>query len=138
MISLKVNGSEIKVPYADSFRTMLNGLPSTLFDIEETGRYTVLGANGTKQEITGRGPGTLNVLSAQGTSTPLQGDNLYMMDGGGKVRLATADAQFLFTGKGYGHGLGMSQWGARAMAEQGNDYRYILTYYYSGATIVKD
>lgn len=36
----------------------------------------------------------------------------------------------VFYGHGYGHGLGMSQWGAKAMAEQGFDFEAILTHYY--------
>ncbi len=42
---------------------------------------------------------------------------------------------FTFTGSGWGHGVGMSQWGARGMAEQGNNYEQILRYYYSGAAV---
>ncbi|MDI6727240.1 MAG: SpoIID/LytB domain-containing protein, partial [Smithellaceae bacterium] len=33
-------------------------------------------------------------------------------------------------GRGYGHGVGMSQWGAQVMAREGYSYREILTYYY--------
>jgi len=33
-------------------------------------------------------------------------------------------------GRGWGHGVGMSQWGAKKMAEEGWDYRKILGYYY--------
>ena len=36
---------------------------------------------------------------------------------------------------GYGHGVDMSQYGANAMAEEGADYREILTHYYSGVEI---
>ena len=42
---------------------------------------------------------------------------------------------FCFTTKGYGHGVGMSQWGAKAMAEQGADYAAILAHYYPGTTL---
>ncbi|HEX3032525.1 MAG TPA: SpoIID/LytB domain-containing protein [Bacillota bacterium] len=44
----------------------------------------------------------------------------------------------VFKGSGWGHGLGMSQWGARGMAEAGNDYRSILQYYYTGVTIAEN
>ncbi|WP_178139272.1 stage II sporulation protein D [Hathewaya proteolytica] len=37
--------------------------------------------------------------------------------------------------KGYGHGVGMSQWGAGAMAKEGVGYREILKHYYTGVTI---
>ncbi len=36
---------------------------------------------------------------------------------------------------GYGHGVGMSQYGARAMALEGADYKEILTHYYTGVEI---
>ncbi len=42
---------------------------------------------------------------------------------------------FNFTGSGWGHGVGMSQWGARGLAEQGRSASQILTHYYSGTTV---
>jgi stage II sporulation protein D len=39
-----------------------------------------------------------------------------------------------FSGRGYGHGVGLCQWGARGMAEQGYTARQILEFYYPGAT----
>ena len=38
-------------------------------------------------------------------------------------------------GRGFGHGVGMSQWGARALAERGADFRQILQHYYRGVQI---
>ena len=42
---------------------------------------------------------------------------------------------FSFTTRGYGHGVGLSQWGAKAMAEQGADYADILAHYYPGTQL---
>ncbi len=42
---------------------------------------------------------------------------------------------FTVSGRGNGHNLGMSQWGARGMAERGYTYDQILKYYYSGVTV---
>ena len=39
--------------------------------------------------------------------------------------------------KGYGHGVGMSQYGALGMAKKGFSYREILMHYYTGTTLVK-
>lgn len=39
------------------------------------------------------------------------------------------------TTKGYGHGVGMSQYGAKEMAEQGYSYREILNHYYTNVNI---
>ena len=40
------------------------------------------------------------------------------------------DDKFIFTVRGYGHGVGMSQYGAEYMAKQGASYREILDWYY--------
>ncbi len=49
------------------------------------------------------------------------------------VRLVPDDPpQVEFQGRGNGHGVGLSQWGARGMAEAGRRYQEILSYYYSG------
>lgn len=40
-----------------------------------------------------------------------------------------------FAGRGWGHGVGLCQWGARGMAMQGFGYRDILAHYYPGAEI---
>ena len=45
------------------------------------------------------------------------------------------DSNWIFTTKGYGHGVGMSQWGAKAMAEQGASYAEILAHYYPGTEL---
>ena len=37
--------------------------------------------------------------------------------------------------KGFGHGLGLSQWGARALANHGYNAAQILCYYYNGISI---
>jgi stage II sporulation protein D len=43
--------------------------------------------------------------------------------------------KYIFDGKGFGHGLGMSQYGAKGMAEAGNNYQDILEHYYQGAKV---
>ncbi len=40
-----------------------------------------------------------------------------------------------FKGRGSGHGVGLSQWGAKGMAEKGYSYREILEHYYPGTVI---
>ena len=45
------------------------------------------------------------------------------------------DNNIIFLCKGYGHGVGMSQWGANAMAKNGSKYNDILKHYYNGVDI---
>jgi stage II sporulation protein D len=42
---------------------------------------------------------------------------------------------FVFAGKGWGHGVGLCQVGAYGMAVRGQDYRTILSHYYTGVRV---
>ncbi|UFU00199.1 SpoIID/LytB domain-containing protein [Radiobacillus kanasensis] len=42
---------------------------------------------------------------------------------------------YTMKGKGFGHGVGMSQWGAQAMAESGKSYKEIIQFYFPGTRI---
>ena len=42
---------------------------------------------------------------------------------------------FVVRGHGWGHGLGMPQWGAFGLAKQGSTYDRILAYYYRGTQL---
>jgi stage II sporulation protein D len=54
----------------------------------------------------------------------------------GLVAAADGEAvKFKIRGKGYGHGVGMSQWGAYGYAKKGTGYRKIVRHYYSGTKI---
>ena len=61
-----------------------------------------------------------------------------------KLGLRSSDFSFeqlgsnvIVSTKGYGHGVGMSQYGALGMAKKGYSYRVILSHYYVGTTLVK-
>ena len=61
-----------------------------------------------------------------------------------KLGLRSADFEFekldngiKFKTKGYGHGVGMSQYGANGMAKNGSNYQTILKHYYKGVSISK-
>ena len=49
-----------------------------------------------------------------------------------------SDDEFTFVGGGWGHGTGMSQYGALGRAEAGHSYEDILAFYYEGATLATD
>jgi stage II sporulation protein D len=52
--------------------------------------------------------------------------------------LSASGSDYIVSGKGWGHNVGMSQWGARGMAEQGYTFDEILRYYYTGVDITGD
>ncbi|RZM75311.1 SpoIID/LytB domain-containing protein [Leptolyngbya iicbica] len=49
--------------------------------------------------------------------------------------ISVAGGQVQVRGRGFGHGIGMSQWGAHNMAQQGYTYQQILGHYYQGAQL---
>ena len=51
------------------------------------------------------------------------------------VSVTISGSTIRIDGRGYGHGLGMSQWGARSMALRGQPYYQILAYYYQGTAL---
>lgn len=51
--------------------------------------------------------------------------------------VSTTDTSITFHTQGYGHGVGMSQYGAKSMAENGSSYDEILLHYYTGTEVKK-
>lgn len=54
-----------------------------------------------------------------------------------KFQIVNKDNGVFLRGKGSGHGVGMSQWGANQMAKEGFHYTTILSHYYPGAVVTK-
>jgi stage II sporulation protein D len=51
---------------------------------------------------------------------------------------ATARAEYVIDGRGFGHGVGLSQYGAYGYAlNEGRDFRWILDHYYTGTTVAR-
>ena len=69
---------------------------------------------------------TIGGVSVSGPSVRLRSASFTVEAGDGKIT---------FYVTGYGHGVGMSQYGANAMAEAGSTWREILAHYYTGVTI---
>lgn len=94
-------------------------------------------------EVTERTPSLrVSTLAVHGNrgSVRLRGNDFRRMVGYETVKstlfaVAVDGAVAHFSGRGYGHGVGMSQWGAKGMAEQGYRADRILEYYYPGTTL---
>ncbi|MDQ6418605.1 SpoIID/LytB domain-containing protein [Paenibacillus sp. LHD-117] len=137
---LTVNGAKLGVSSPDALRSALGyggSLPSTKFDVEETGKVVIRGASGATSTRTDDSK-KLYVMGSGGKSAAYAQDHLFVLDGKGEVRAATKTPAFAFSGTGYGHGVGLSQYGAYSLAKQGYDYEYILKYYYNGITLAKE
>ena len=90
-------------------------------------------------KILSRSPGgramRVQFVSGDDRSRTLDGDEVRKLLGYNRLRstlfrVTADDGVFLFRGGGSGHGVGLCQWGARAQAEEGRDYRTILRHYY--------
>ncbi len=109
-------------------------------------RYTVSGdSGGGSYELAGGG--SLSSVSGayavggDGTVSQIAGSP-YVISGSGTEALTTPSSgtsstggSFTIKGSGWGHNVGMSQWGAYAMAQSGFTYDQILTFYYTGVDV---
>ena len=77
------------------------------------------------------------VLSLEAGGVVLSGSALRSLLGlrSAAVSWKLEEGVFTFQTAGWGHGVGMSQYGAEAMAKEGSSWREILLHYYSGAEL---
>ena len=84
--------------------------------------------------------GKLRFRGTHGRAT-VTGRELRQLLGGTTIKSTRFEVRWdkgemIFAGSGSGHGVGMSQWAAQAMAEEGADYREILGTFYPGTTLL--
>ena len=85
--------------------------------------------------------GRLKTLRINGSEVPANEFRIAIGSTDMKSTLITdlqwADGRLTISGKGYGHGVGMSQWGAYALAQQGKDADEIINMYFKNVNIVQ-
>ncbi|MBV5257847.1 SpoIID/LytB domain-containing protein [Synechococcus moorigangaii CMS01] len=81
---------------------------------------------------------TMKVIGDRGTKN-ISGDQLRnLLDlRSTRINAMVQQGDIYIYGKGFGHGVGMSQWGANGLAAQGINYQQILRHYYQNATLAK-
>ena len=150
-----IGTSGVKTLNKESIRTYFSSacgtLPSKMFTINGKG-----GASAASGGVSQRS-GLLSAAASQGIIAKTEGALSYLngkrlsVDVDAKQTQASADGdsnavytvsistvqngKFVFSGRGSGHGVGLSQKGAQAMAQKGYDYEEILCHYYTGITI---
>lgn len=105
-----------------------------------SGKLYVNGTGSTLSSLDG-----VSVLSGKGVTSVLSGENAYARTSSGTSQITAASGGtsgsaesgtgFTVSGTGSGHNVGMSQYGAKAMAEQGYGYEDILNFYYTDITL---
>lgn len=129
----------------DKLRSIIGttSLKSTLFSINKDGLsssknvYIIDGSSQGAREVSLSGmyilDGNNNKTVNRSVSNRLRGDaNTTDLEG----TIGIEPTAFKFEGKGYGHGVGMSQYGAIEMANLGYNYEEIIKHYYSGVEII--
>lgn len=97
----------------DDKENLENNIENKLSSGSVTGKYVITGSGTKKINLE-----KIAVISSKGVSV-----------------LETSTSDYYFEGRGWGHGIGMSQYGAKQMAAEGYTYDEILKHYYTGVTI---
>ncbi|MGI6648006.1 MAG: SpoIID/LytB domain-containing protein [Bacillota bacterium] len=126
-------GSLFNPNYATVSRERVMG---RLFDLNTDAAIAMLNGHGERTTQQG-GVRQLAVVSASGVSQGLAGveTNYFVAGADGKYLRPKAPGTLEFQGHGWGHGVGLSQWGAYGMAQQGFKYQEILDFYYPGTQL---
>lgn len=99
------------------------GRPTHFLLTDDRGRQILLPAESFRFACNHQGPG----LPALARNDQLKSSH---------VRVTVTQTQVVFSeGRGFGHGVGMCQFGAQAMAAAGHDHRQILAFYYPGTAL---
>ena len=113
-------------------------LPSQMFTVGSQSSYAVKMGNNSlvSTELTGVMVKTSNGVQMINSNSRVLLKN---ESGGTQLLIITVNnnSDFVITGAGHGHGIGMSQYGAMGMAEAGYTYEEILTHYYTGVRVEK-
>lgn len=131
------------VPYLQSVESpgeeTVYGSDEQTFSAEEFARLLDLSDAGDPEdwfgEVTHTDGGGVDTMQIQGEA--FEGTELRRLLGlrSTVFEVEAADGRILITTHGFGHRVGMSQYGAQAMAESGSGYEQILTHYYVGTKL---
>ena len=120
----------------EACRTLLN-LRSQRFTIGGGTGENIYSVNDTGESVA---LGSMSAIDSSGKNSALSG-NVYVITSSGTSQLvqrtttSSGSGSFVISGSGYGHNVGMSQWGAYSMANLGYSYRDILQFYYTDVSI---
>lgn len=121
---------------ASDLRAKISGVGNIISITPErftpTGRVASVQVVGDAGRRSMKGREMRSLLGLRSTLFEVQPQMGRLASAGGGIGAPTS---FTFLGRGFGHGVGMSQWGARGMADQGYGYDSILAHYYQGVSL---
>lgn len=137
LVSVESEGEESAEKYHEIVRIDENEFWETICGEEGWNDFCPTGGGNELGKITytnGGGVATLKIGNRQIEGTKLR--SLFHLNST-RFTVCAENGEIVFQVYGYGHRVGMSQYGANAMAEAGSDYIEILEHYYSGAKVAK-
>ncbi|SHK23959.1 SpoIID/LytB domain-containing protein [Paramaledivibacter caminithermalis] len=136
ILSLKISDGTREIDLAKAKTRSIFGpkvIKSMNFSISTDVDYYVISAD--MENIIRRPMSSMIILSADRSEKTSSDKKYRIFDGDDYITSSGVPTKYIFNGTGYGHGLGMSQWGAKKMAELGYTYEDILKHYYTGIMI---
>ena len=135
---VRITGEKCRTVFSTSMFGKKQSVKSMRFSIvggENANKYFVNDASTGVDSVSG-----LFTISGSGTVDSYRGGETYVITSSGIMKLEEKDtveagSGITITGAGSGHNVGMSQYGAKAMAELGFGYEEILNFYYTGITL---
>ncbi|GAW92708.1 SpoIID/LytB domain-containing protein [Calderihabitans maritimus] len=119
-----------KTFWRDTIRSVF-GLKSTLFEVKFDSTVSILSGVGEQVEVH-NGSSIFAIGAEENRLTPNGNRETYVVKGMESRRVIPKEFRNVtFVGRGHGHGVGLSQWGARGMAAAGHNYQEIIEHYYN-------
>ena len=134
VIGATITGTAGSQPIGKDRSRYYFGLMSSLFTVKVT-------PTGASERVDAANASRIAALEALGAHIAQRSFEILHDGSGNELGLRTSayvyelPATFVFSGKGFGHGVGMSQWGAQGMALRGASYQEILAHYYVGTAL---
>ena len=126
--TLKPEGITYKLSGSSSFLS----LPSQWYTISTSSDISIT----TPNQVINTQLNNLSIVSTGGNIVQTGGTEIEVISANGlKQSFSSNPTQYVFTGKGWGHSVGMSQEGAKGMANAGYTFDQILAHYYQGTTV---
>ncbi|NLM27002.1 MAG: SpoIID/LytB domain-containing protein [Clostridiaceae bacterium] len=132
--ALRITGTKGAITYYNKDTRFIFNLNSQKYTIQSAGNAVVKAADGTLKTLALDGRA---YVSSAGTGVLSSGRTFFAVIGSGDRihKVSTSSGTYVFNGRGWGHGVGMSQEGAKGFARQGYNYEQILQHYFTGITV---
>lgn len=106
-------------------------LKSIVYTVQSNDKFTIISKDTTAE----LNLGGLNVLTSNGAQKLNESQSITFKGNDYESTMNQDEIQFSIDGKGWGHGIGLSQYGAKVMAERGFNYEEIIKFYYTNVEL---